>query len=828
MAGLPCIAVEIAVPGGGTIYACTHDYISGSGDTPASTAFESRLAQDVSFDRAVGCVFWGSAPRGAQNFGRIVLVNADGAFDAQVGRSFRDMLVVVRRGETGDAYSTFTTVATLLADSTEIDERYFAINVKDRSARLERPLQAALYPTTVTNQALRGRPRPITLGTCFQVPVQQPDVFGNGHFDLHEDDTWIGTTQFLDQGAPLIEATGYRRSAKSGIFGVERLTALGGAQAANVQGRFRILSTELTDDFATLAGWTEFNGGIAGRDATIVTNELRMENTAGGADLLLQSTTTITAADTDIFYYEIDCTQRTAGQAVLRTGAVLGSTERIIDAVGRYTGIFRVGGNFTFRILALNGSGADLRLDKLRIRKIALDDRLQDLVPYLCTVKGPLITAELDSTPIAQLDTDTGYRYGFHASEPVPIADVLDQLAGSIGGWWYVRRNGTLTFGRLLVPTGVAAFTFDQNSIKRDTGVRITFDAAPGLSNVILAKRNWRVLSEGDIVGSLNYLQLSATDKDADVALAASNYSYSATSVGSVRSTPGLFGERLYFEVQATVIGAGTQHYIGVGNASAAIGSAPGADANALSYRANGQSFVNAGLAAYGTAWVAGDIIQVAIDGRPAAMGANQRHFRTYFGRNGTWQNSSNPDTEVAFVNGPLGTKGVAHLMIGGNAAETNSGAVNFGQAAFTYAPPADYTAAAWHRQQVLADFRFKYESATALAAAYVHADGASTRSARADRGTEARAVVGGIPTLLTRNADAIAECDRWCGLYSVERFFYDFTALLDAGVSADQIEPGEVIELTWPRFGLTARKLRVVAVRGALLGREVQITGWG
>lgn len=825
MAGLPCIAVEIGIPGGGTLYACTHLYITRSSDTPASTAFEPRIAEDLSFDRSVGCVFWGERPRGAQNVGRVRLVNADGAYDAQVGRSYRDQVVVIKRGETGDAYSTFTTVATLLADATEIDERYFTLTLKDRTARLERPLQTNLYPTTVTNQALRGKPRPITLGTCFQVPVQQPDVFGNGHFDLHEDDQWIGTTQVLDEGAALIEGTGYRRSAKSGIYGIERLTAIGGTQVANVQGRFRIRSTELTDDFVDLAAWTEFNGGVAGRDATIVANTLRMQNTAGGADLTLQSNTTITATESELFFYEIDCPSYTSGSVRLRMGALGTQVERIIDGVGRYTGVFRIATNFAMRIAAVDGSNADLTLDNLRIRKIALDDRLQDIVPYLCTVKGPLLSGDLDTTGIAQIDTDTGYRYGVHASEPVTIAEVMDQLAGSIGGWWYVRRGGTLTLGRLLAPTGAAAFAFDQSNIKRDTGVRITFDGAPGLSNVCLAKRNWRAYTEGELVGSLNYVQLNTTDKDADVALSNSNYTYSATNVGSVRSTPGLFGERLYFEVRVTAIGAAQQHYIGVGNAAATITSYPGATTDSLSYRANGQSFLNGTGSAYGAAWAANDVIQVAIDGRPAAMGANQRHIRVYFGRNGTWQNASNPDTEAGFLVAAIGTEGIAHVMTGGNAAETNTGVVNFGQAAFAHTPPADYYAPAWHRQLTLADYRFRFESATALAAAYTHADGARGITGSADNERE---YVGGIPTLLARDADAVAEANRWAALYSVERFFYEFTALLDAGINADQIEPGDVIELTWPRFGLSAKKLRVVGVRGALMGREVQITAWG
>jgi len=46
--------------------------------------------------------------------------------------------------------------------------------------------------------------------------------------------------------------------------------------------------------------------------------------------------------------------------------------------------------------------------------------------------------------------------------------------------------------------------------------------------------------------------------------------------------------------------------------------------------------------------------------------------------------------------------------------------------------------------------------------------------------------------------------------------------------VNADQIEPFDVIEVTYPRFGLSAKKLRVIAVEGQMLGRAVQIKAWG
>lgn len=816
MAGLPCIMVEIATSGS-TIYVGTHNYVTTAADTPASTFFEARLTQDLSFSRSVGLAFFNTAPRGAQNFGTIDLVNADGAFDSHVGTSLRDKAVTVKRGETGDAYSTFTTVATLVVDRVEFDgEKILRVYVKDLSAKLDRPLQQNTYPTTHPVAALRGRPRPLTVGRCYQVPALQTNATGNGQFDVHEDDGWIGLEQVLDQGATLIEGTGYERSTVSGVYGFERLTAVGGKQVATVLGEYNITTTHIDEGFTALTNWTETNGGAGGRDASISSNQLSMVNTLGGADLHLDFNTSISATRDKFFVYQVDCTGWTSGYCQIRSSSISGVIEKTIDAVGRYTGVIRANASYTFRITAPSSSNCSLLLDDLKLYEVTPVEQLSDIVTYLTVTKGPLSSGDLNSSAISTLQTDTGYRYGFHAAEPVSIASMLDQVCVSIGGAWWINRSGKLTLGRLTAPTGTAAYTFDQSSIK--SGMQIQFDQAEGLSNRILAKRNWAPYAESEIVASLNYVQLNASDKDADVTLSNSNYTYSATNVGSVRDTPALFGDRYYFEVLASTVDGTSQHYIGWGNAAATITSYPGGTADSLSYRANGQTYSNTTGSAYGNSWASNDRIGVCVDMRPAAMGSRQQHYRLYFGKNGTIQNSGNPDTETNPVLFPTNATGMAFAMLGGNVAGTNAGTVNFGQAAFTYTPPADYMAPAWHRQYVLAEFRLIYQTSTSMAAAYA----ASVATAGAGDAPQ------GIPTLFSRDADAKTECDRWAALYASERFLYTFTALLDAGVNADQLEPFDVIEVTYPRFGLSAKKLRVVGVEGQMLGRAVQIKAWG
>ena len=826
MAGFPMLAVEVT-NGSDTIYLSTHSYYSGS------DFFQPRLIDDVEFDRSVGCVLWGSRSRGEQNFGVIRVANADGAFDSLVGTSLRDESVIIKRGESLDAYGTFATVATLIVDRVEFtDELVMSIYVTDISAKLERALQSSVYPSTVSNAAVRGQPRPITFGCCYQVPFVQPNAYGNGYYDLHDNDQWIGVEQVLDQGSTLTEGTGYERATVSGIYGIERLTAPSGKQCATVLGAFKVASTEITEDFASLASWTETNGGVAGRDVSIVSNACNIVNTAGGATLSIAwNGSTPTGTDATYWYYEFNCTAWVSGYAELRTEAGA-ATQRRIDAAGRYTGIIRASGNVVPAFYAPNGSNCSLTIDAFRLRKVTPMTGLSDCIKFLATNDattgghGPLTTSDLDTTSISDLETDAPYDLGFYVQTPVQIADMLDQVMASFGGWWYVNRLGKIAVGRLESPVSSSqVMAFDQTNIA--AGMRISFDEAKGLSNRALGKRNWQPYQESELAASLQYVQLNASDKDADVTLSAGNYAYSAAALGSVRSTPLMAGSCYYFEVSVSAV-ASTQHMIGVGSSAATITNYPGATANSMSLRANGNSIVNGSATAYGTGFVANDVVGVAIDGRSAAYGSSSRGFRLYVSVNGVWQASADPDLETGFIASAANSTAIAYAMLGGNFTGTNSGAVNFGQSSFSYDPPADYIAPAWHRALVQLDYRESYQSSTALAASYEFASASEAAPIvlTADRG-QAVAYTTGIPTWLSANTDLEAECDRWCALYAQEAFFYQFDVFLDAE-DADELLPGDLVEISYSRFGLSSKPLRVVGVKGRMLDRRVTLTCWG
>ncbi len=84
-------------------------------------------------------------------------------------------------------------------------------------------------------------------------------------------------------------------------------------------------------------------------------------------------------------------------------------------------------------------------------------------------------------------------------------------------------------------------------------------------------------------------------------------------------------------------------------------------------------------------------------------------------------------------------------------------------------------------------------------------------------------------PTLLQDPADIQALANRVCTIWRQQRMFYDLTALCYRD-AADELEPGDVVFLKWPRIeGLEdGIYLRVVSVRSRFFSRRVDLRLWG
>jgi hypothetical protein len=819
-------------------------------------AEEPRIIEDVSFVRSFGTEFWGQKPRGTSGFGVIRFANSDGALDFLLSTNFRDSLIGIVRGNSTDSGS-FATVAFLIVDRVAIEsESVIAVYTKDNTARLEVAAQTAIYATTVPNRAIHGRPMPWGFGKAYQVPPVERNTSGNRSFDIMDSEYFIGIDQLMDRGTCLLpedksyqQGTTYNlynqyrpRSTLADCYGFDRLSAIKGKQVASAQ--LQCIPVEVFNKtFDDLSGWTETNGGVAGRDASITSNFLRFRNTLGGAELSLQENTTNTSTEDDHWLVIVNVTSMTAGEFFVAHG----SSGRIakINKAGVHRFVFKSASNFNLSIRAWNGGGCDCYIESMQLYKLTLVQYPYQIIPHIASSdvdydgRGPLdgVGAGIDSDSMTNMPD---YRLGFYTTEPILISDLMDKVMASVGGWWTVNYLGILIAAQLTDPTSeTATYAFDDYNITSD--VEIEFDPAPGLSNRILALKNFYPYTEGEVAEGAAFVQMNPYDKDQDIVLseveASDGFNYleniaiTSLNPGSARSVPFYFGEKVYFEVECTSINtASDQWRIGVAGVRANVAGAPGASDHSIGYgqtgivAANGLTYLS-GKPSYGN----GSVVMIAADMRAPARAQGYLNSNTlpgqsiggylYYGKDGTWNDSSTPSsshTAVAANFKWLTPANCGYTMIGGNSvAAVGNVTVNFGHREFRYAIPDDYFAPAHHFQNITARYRYEYESTVALDAAYATAEGYGSKASPE-----------GAETLISHMEEARTECDRRCTLYSTKRNFYKWKALVNDSIQ--DVQQGDCVTLTSVRFGFTNKKLKVCAVKGNLLDSEIEIQAWG
>ncbi len=95
---------------------------------------------------------------------------------------------------------------------------------------------------------------------------------------------------------------------------------------------------------------------------------------------------------------------------------------------------------------------------------------------------------DIDFTSAAQIDTDFGYGYGYYIKTAENAKAILTKCCSSHCGFFYQSNQGQIVFDVLKPPQATA--TFEVNSLNLASGVSITLDTAPGLSDSAAARKN--------------------------------------------------------------------------------------------------------------------------------------------------------------------------------------------------------------------------------------------------------------------------------------------------------------------------------------------------
>lgn len=129
-----------------------------------------------------------------------------------------------------------------------------------------------------------------------------------------------------------------------------------------------------------------------------------------------------------------------------------------------------------------------------------LSSYIRSIVPHVLDRVG---FTDFSQTALNDLSTELGatYHMGYFADGSVTAAAILDQIADSISGYWYVDRLGQFQIDRLRLPSGSPVLDITEVELKGE--VSITLDVAPGLTTTVCSGRNWHVHGPSELAGSI-------------------------------------------------------------------------------------------------------------------------------------------------------------------------------------------------------------------------------------------------------------------------------------------------------------------------------------
>ena len=155
-----------------TLYAGTHAYTTEPTDSPANAFFEPIVRSSLVFERhafSPGRLGGRSIPQR----GSLVLANT-GDFGAWLDYDWTCRDVTVRMGGRDDTWANHVVILQGVRDDIDFSRNEIIIPVRDGQFALDRQVQQTLYLRTGGNEGgdeLKGRPKPITLGTVKNVPA---------------------------------------------------------------------------------------------------------------------------------------------------------------------------------------------------------------------------------------------------------------------------------------------------------------------------------------------------------------------------------------------------------------------------------------------------------------------------------------------------------------------------------------------------------------------------------------------------------------------------------------------------------------------------------
>lgn len=234
-----------------------------SAEAAENIYFEPRLKQSLNFEVRL----WeGDEPAGRSRPGVGVIEIANppegpdgvGDYDADMRKGWDGRRLRVYEGDKALPFSTWQLRAILLGESVEWTQGLLTLGIKDPQARLDRPLQHLLYAGTGSGEGgadIKGRPKPVCLGWCENVPAVLVD---NVHLVYQVSFRGVENIAAVrDKG--VILTAGTNRADFAALIGA--IVAPGAYDTCLALGLFRLGASPAGKVTADVAGDTGMSGG---------------------------------------------------------------------------------------------------------------------------------------------------------------------------------------------------------------------------------------------------------------------------------------------------------------------------------------------------------------------------------------------------------------------------------------------------------------------------------------------------------------------------------------------------------------------------------------
>lgn len=500
----PAVGAEVL------LYYSDHGFTTEPDDTPANQHFEARVVEALNFQRSLyqpGAIGGQSLP----DFGEIRLDNSDGGLDPLRRMAFDGRTVLVRLGGDDFRYDEYGLIFSGTAQSAVVDEEAVVLRLRDLQGKLTQPVPQALYTGAANGDEDDG------LDLLFQLAGHATNEYLYVKLDdaaaytvqdgdeLHYEVLWPragaqpknvavdfvvalagGGNQTL-RGSAAMDQNGLAshpstdlRPHASGTWYERRIplpaVMVGGdistwyvasehdsAVPVNIRGSVRNIEIRGADGTVQYQPWDPTSGTLPTLSNSIAANPA---STFGGSLLSANGRPELEGRPVPLCFglcrnvTPVFINAQTTTFQV-HDGEVL-SIDEVYDSgnpVASFTA-YPERGTFTINhsITGPDRITADVRGDSAA----GYVDTPAGITRRLVEEHGP--TDEvlvLDDASFTELDAEAPFPMGIYLSDQQELQAVLDDVLGSVGGYYGFLRDGRLEVGRFKTPDVYAAVTLD-------------------------------------------------------------------------------------------------------------------------------------------------------------------------------------------------------------------------------------------------------------------------------------------------------------------------------------------------------------------------------